>query len=358
MNIDQIIIDYNNLFPLYKRFTQKNKQFLKEILDTINIKYILEARPKDPQHLREKILREDKSYKDPLHEITDFSGLRIILHNLTDAKKVVKLIEEEFVIDKENSIYSYNNPANQFGYSSIHLVVYHKEKRLNLIEWKDFKLLKAEIQIRTQLQHAWAEISHEFDYKLEADIPKEVRRRLFRLSALFELADEEFDKIVHEVNELLIIYKEGLIKGENLIEINVDSLKSYIENSKEVRYWNEFLRNDREIGHRVESWGDLSRDVRIAEFCGLKTIEDLDQILKKAHGWGKRFLKEYYKNYYFYHKIVSSKVSTVINGSVSLLIIASNVENFEPEILDKEFGLSDPRLTLKMLEIAKSVRKD
>ncbi|MCE8424734.1 MAG: hypothetical protein J5U17_03025 [Candidatus Methanoperedens sp.] len=358
MNIDQIINEYKNQFPLYDRYTQKNEQFLKEILESININHILEAHTKDPDHLREKILREDKSYKDPLHEITDLSGLRIILRHLTDVNKVVKLIEEEFVIDKENSIYIYDIPANQFGYRSIHLVVCHKEERLKLIEWNDFKLLKAEIQIRTHLQHAWAEISHEFIYKVDTDIPKEVRRPLFRLSALFEIADEEVNRIVHDVNEVRRNYKKGIIKGENLLEINVDSLKSYIENSEEVQYWNEFILNDSEIGHRVEGWGDLSRDVRIAEFCGLKTIEDIDHILKKAHGWGERFLKEYFKKYYFNDKYSLRMISTFINGSVTMLMIASYADKFEPKILVKEFGFSEPRYALKILDIAKAVQKD
>lgn len=354
MEIDQIIDDYTKKLTLYKRFTEKNKQLLEEILDANNIKYILEARTKDPEHLREKILREGKSYDDPLYEITDFSGLRIILHNLTDVDKVVHLIQQEFIIDERNSIYKgYDFPEDQFGYRSIHLIACHKEERIRLIDWKDFENLKAEIQIRTHLQHAWAETSHEFDYKLKADVPKEIRRRLFRLSALFELADEEFDKIVHEVNDLLGTYKEKLIRGEKLMEINVDSLKSYIENSGEIQYWNDFIRSDNEIGHEVQLWGDLSRDIRIAEFCGLKTIEDIDQILRNARGWGEIFFREFFKIYYSTHDTTPDKVHTVINGSLTMLMIASYAEKFEPEILIKEFGFGTPFI----LETAKAARK-
>ncbi|MNJ50543.1 GTP pyrophosphokinase YwaC [compost metagenome] len=55
--------------------------------------------------------------------------------------------------------------------------------------------LKAEIQIRTMLMHAWAAISHKLLYKKEDDAPTQVKRQLNRLSALIELADEQFDSI-------------------------------------------------------------------------------------------------------------------------------------------------------------------
>ena len=89
MDIDNIIDEYNKKqYPIYEKLTLKNEQLIREILDANNIKYILESRTKKSDNLREKILRDDKSYKDPLNEITDFSGLRIILHNLTDLNKI------------------------------------------------------------------------------------------------------------------------------------------------------------------------------------------------------------------------------------------------------------------------------
>lgn len=56
--------------------------------------------------------------------------------------------------------------------------------------------------LSTVLQHAWATISHKLDYKSEVDVPRELRRSLFRLSALLELADKEFVDLRRRTEEL------------------------------------------------------------------------------------------------------------------------------------------------------------
>ena len=62
-------------------------------------------------------------------------------------------------------------------------------------EWKKFSGIKFEIQIRTVLQHAWSAISHKLEYKTVNDVPKKMRRQLFRISALLEIGDQEFSSL-------------------------------------------------------------------------------------------------------------------------------------------------------------------
>jgi trimethylamine:corrinoid methyltransferase-like protein len=58
--------------------------------------------------------------------------------------------------------------------------------------------MHAEVHVRTVLQHAWAAISHSLQYKKEDDVPAALRRRLNRLAALLELADQEFTTLSAE----------------------------------------------------------------------------------------------------------------------------------------------------------------
>jgi putative GTP pyrophosphokinase len=60
---------------------------------------------------------------------------------------------------------------------------------------KQYADIRAEIQVRTALQHAWSAVHHKLEYKSSTEAPPELRRRLFRLSALFELADEQFSEL-------------------------------------------------------------------------------------------------------------------------------------------------------------------
>lgn len=352
MNVEQIIRNFNDRLPVQKEFTKKLEQLIGELLQDANIKFGIESRTKEADHLRQKLVRPGKSYVDPLRDITDLSGIPVVCHRLSDINIAISIIEYQFEIDQTNSVYKVNElKVDQFGYLSIHLVVSLNKARLSLPEWSRFKDYKAEVQLRTILQHAWAVVSHQFDYKVGADIPSEFRRQLYRLAALFEMADEELDRLVSDIARKIQEYKDALIEGKVVLGINVDSLRSYIETSKEVSYWNNFLRTATK--HRVESWGDLSRDVRFAEHCGLKSIDDIDKVLSSAHGWGEEFLREYYDYFFAVNNTTPDKVTTVINGVVAMLLVATFIDKFTPEIMDKQFGWGNSFI---LLDTVKKVR--
>lgn len=56
--------------------------------------------------------------------------------------------------------------------------------------------LKAEVQVRTVTQHVWAAASHVLQYKQEASVPLPVRRSIYRVSALLETVDLEFERVL------------------------------------------------------------------------------------------------------------------------------------------------------------------
>jgi hypothetical protein len=117
----------------------------------------------------------------------------------------------------------------------VHYVVSLSPARAALGEYKNYASLRAEIQVRTVLQHAWAAVDHRLRYKSETDAPEHLRRRLFLLSGLFEMADREFSELVlsserygHEV--------EKQIAQRNLnIAVDTQSLRSYIKDSEVAR---------------------------------------------------------------------------------------------------------------------------
>ena len=78
---------------------------------------------------------------------------------------------------------------------SMHYVVSIHQNRLKFTEYKSYTNLKIEIQIRSILQHGWAEIEHDLGYKGAKGIPDEFKRDFNRISALLETADNEFDRL-------------------------------------------------------------------------------------------------------------------------------------------------------------------
>lgn len=330
---------YQDLRPSYEKLTRKLQSLIDELLENQGIKATVEGRTKEVTSFGGKLNRPGKAYTDPLRQMTDLSGIRIILYSRSDVETVAKLVQREFRVDQANSMNKIDLlEPDKFGYLSQHFVVLLGDSRKNLPEWAGLCDLRAEIQVRTVLQHAWAAVEHFLVYKNERDVPKMLRRRLFRLSALFELADEELDGLIHGISNQMGKYRDELAQGNSKIEINVDSLRTYIQSSIEPKYWAQFLREVTGQNVSENDWGDLSRDVRFAIYFKIDSVETLDALLKSAHGWGEAFLKNYYKDFFERNNVTPDKVSTVINGPVTMLMIASNADKITADILDKDFG--------------------
>jgi ppGpp synthetase/RelA/SpoT-type nucleotidyltranferase len=187
---------YKKLRPIYEDFNERIKDLLKSLIEENKIKYhLIETRTKSLESFKEKIERKSNKYSNPIEEITDLAGIRIIVYYQDDVARIEEIIKNEFIVDDQNSFDKGKLlKTNEFGYQSVHYVVSLSFDRAKLSEWKKYSKFKIEIQIRTVLQHSWASISHELEYKKSYEIPTILQRRLFRLASLIELDDEEFKK--------------------------------------------------------------------------------------------------------------------------------------------------------------------
>lgn len=230
MDIDQQVKSYELELPTYEEFARKLKDLIETILDTRGIQiHIIEARAKDIESLREKLQRPGKSYKRGLKDISDFCGLRIITYYADDCLRVADIIKDEFrIVEEELSHQPESLQADQFGYLSAHYVIKLKRRRSNLTEWAMFQELAAEVQIRTVIQHAWSAVSHALQYKAETEVPSLLRRRLFRIAGIFELADEEFSAIRDQRNALRRSAFEALSAGNTEIPLNIASIEEFL----------------------------------------------------------------------------------------------------------------------------------
>ena len=198
MNVDEVIKKYVlEQRDTYRLLSEKTKEFLSSILSSEGIvPHSITTREKDPEELREKITREGEVPDALVNCIRDLAGVRIIAYFTSDVDKIVPLIEKEFNIDSGHSMDKRlsSDPAI-FGYASVHFVVEFRPEMLKLPEYALFDKMKCEIQVRTILQHAWAEIEHDIVYKSPGEIPFRVRRRFACLAGLLEIADREFESL-------------------------------------------------------------------------------------------------------------------------------------------------------------------
>jgi len=235
MSADAILSEYDNSSLDFDLFTTKIKGLIDAILAEEKLQvHSVACRTKTKESLAGKIAKEIGKYNS-LREITDVSGIRIITYFEDDVDRIAEIIEREFVIDAENSVDKRKTmDPDRFGYTSLHYVVSLSSSRKNLIEYKRFPEFKAEIQVRSILQHAWAEIEHDLGYKSKEAVPKQIRRRFSRAAGLLELVDNEFVTIRAELRDYAEKIEEGIKTDPKSVEIDKDSISAFIKESPTV----------------------------------------------------------------------------------------------------------------------------
>ena len=183
----------------------------------------VDGRGKSVESFSDKLRRKGAKYKNPLVDITDLAGTRVITYTLTDIERVSEVIRAEFAVDESRSVTKPEVPdPDRFGYLSTHFVASLGSSRNALPEWASFDSKLFEIQVRTVVQHAWAAIDHKLNYKSRIEIPHDVQRRLFRVSALLEVADEQLDEVERQSHAVSAEYGQEVERG-NLDRLAIDS---------------------------------------------------------------------------------------------------------------------------------------
>jgi ppGpp synthetase/RelA/SpoT-type nucleotidyltranferase len=187
-----------------------------------------------------------------LGDVTDLLGLRVITYFDYEVNRAAEIIEQEFDVDRDNSVDKRTTlDPDRFGYLSLHYVVRLGKERRAMSEYRKFHDVRFEIQIRSILQHAWAEIEHDLGYKSEHGIPDQVRRRFSRLAGLLELADEEFANIRRQLQDYRDTVGEAVRDNNLNVPINRDSTFAYIQQSARLAALEQRLA--RSLGGRRET---------------------------------------------------------------------------------------------------------
>lgn len=220
---------YDNNKALYERFSIEIEEIITKILNSKNIHYqSISHRLKERESYLNKCA--DEKYINPIKQITDVSGIRIIAYTNHDVSSICQVLQDEFLIDEDNSGDKADMlEINKVGYLSVHYILQLKENRTNLLEYKIFKDLKCEVQVRTLLQHAWAEIEHDRNYKFTGVLPDEIKRRFYLVAGVLEMMDCEFDRLSKEIDEYAKNMKKDVLKGNySTIGINSKSVEQYV----------------------------------------------------------------------------------------------------------------------------------
>ncbi len=236
-------------------------------------------RVKSAESLQAKLARPDRHYVH-LWDVTDLLGLRVIVYFEDEVERAADVLDGKLALALEHSIDKRRRAdASSFGYRSVHYVCNVDEKRADAFGLP--REARCEIQVRTMLEHAWAEIEHDLGYKSRDVVPVVARRRLNRLAGLLELADQEFVAIRDDLSRYADALPRRVHEEGDAVALDQFSLSVLVE-CDAVRSF------DQRVAARLAK--DLSTDTFYPDYllkmlfhAGLRTIgEVLDAVERRT----------------------------------------------------------------------------
>ena len=268
-HVQELIDQYRSLLPVYNEMSSSVSDMLKSSFAEAGILVAsIESRVKTESSLTGKLKLKGSKYKS-IYDITDIVGLRIITFYIDDVDKVASIVERLFEIDWNNSIDKRKvHEIDSFGYLSLHYICRHPEH----------KEIRFEVQMRTLLQHAWANMNHDTGYKSGVEIPKIYMRNMSRLAGMLELVDDEFSRIRREIADYRRQVQQ-LVASGNLAEVSLDgdSFRSYLQ----IGPFNSLLRRIASINQAEIQQVDMSNFLPLFKAMGMKTLGDVNALIKE-----------------------------------------------------------------------------
>ena len=195
---------------------------------------IVQVRAKGIPSFAEKCLRKCHKYRQPVDQLTDLCGARIIVHTQEQVERISRFLEEHFEIDWANSEdIGQRLKTSEFGYRSVHYIVTFKR---GVFPTRDFpvqvpvrlyggrrgmKNPRAEVQVRTLLQHAWADIGHDLLYKSGVEVPQVWLRDYARFAAMLETADGVASGVAGRAHRFISSYGAYMTREEMDAELEL-----------------------------------------------------------------------------------------------------------------------------------------
>ena len=276
-NDSRLLNEYKSKIDVYRKLEEVAAEKIKSVLQE-NSFFVMDIshRTKLPESLKGKLERKNGKYKE-LTDITDLCGMRIVSYFSDTVDEISNTLATVFTIDLDKSIDKREAlQATQFGYLSLHCICTLPDDGTYD---KDIVNIPFEIQIRTVLQHAWAEIEHNLGYKSEFGVPRPIRREFSRVAGLLEIADRQFVDLRKNSDTYNAKIREKIANNDSdSVVLDHVSLQVYMHiNSRVLEFRNKL---QEELGVETEDI-DLVKILNRLEALEIDTVGDLGRAFDK-----------------------------------------------------------------------------
>lgn len=220
---------YTAIKPAYDLYADALRQVLEKAKELSVPEAFVQARPKAIASFAEKCVRKYEKYApNPVAKMTDLCGARMIVHTLDQVEAVRSFIKCNFEIEEEDEK-GLMLGKDKFGYRDLHFLIRLKEERAAAIGFTKEEIEAigdkiAELQIRTVVQHAWADILHDRMYKTKLIYPPEFQRQGALLAAIMEDGDRQFNGLANDIDDMLTNFNVYATRDEVEKEIGIQEV--------------------------------------------------------------------------------------------------------------------------------------
>lgn len=273
---EKIINEYREKLSRYERLGDVVEKILKDAAESTGVRVMaIEGRVKTEESLKGKLNRKGEKYH-LLTDITDIYGARVICFFSDDVDKFAAAVSKLFVVDEENSVdkRAVLSP-DAFGYLSLHFV-FSLPKNAGYEE--DICGIRFELQIRSVLQHAWAEMQHDMGYKSAFGTPKNVVREFSRVAGLLEIADKMFCEIRDGIKRYGEEIEEKIASGTaGETEADLTTLAVYMQRNADMLAFTKKFAS----ACGIEKIAEASSDPYLSQLknLGINTLGGIDELI-------------------------------------------------------------------------------
>lgn len=201
-NLQQLHQRYQEFCARYPNAAADFLGAIEDVLSDAGLTYDhVTTRVKEWRSLRSKSRKRRPDgtlmYPHPWQDIHDLIGVRVTTYHSTEIPRIIEALTEVFEVRRSVDKTAQTRVSGSFGYGSHHLILRVPPARVAPV-LQAYAGREFEVQIRTVLQHAWAEFEHDIRYKRRGNTGKlapEVDRAFTLAAGLIELADQQFDLI-------------------------------------------------------------------------------------------------------------------------------------------------------------------
>lgn len=194
----------------------------------------------DSSILDKAFYRPGKQYLDPYLQIEDKVGARFVVLLLEDINKICNIVHEHSAWTFDACKHFEDDRKKDpllFTYQSVHYILRPKNN-VNAYGIDIPPATTCELQVRTLLQHAHAELTHDAIYKAKRTIQPQVHRTVAKSMALIETTDDFFDSVTKQLN-YGPLQEHGIIERLDGLYFSITSIKSHLQKSS-IILWDEF----------------------------------------------------------------------------------------------------------------------